>query len=476
MRTLRTNGMTRITLEELDTREVPAVTCTWLGTASTVWSEPDNWQFRQVPGPDDTAILSGTPANPPTIAADTNPVIYSIEMQASARFDLKIDGTLYVKTSAIQPTELHGFVGSGALRLDNTAAAVDHTWTSGYVKVPDVQVRDGGTVEVKSTFGQLGPDEFFGVCTWKVGAPVGGVETAGTLLLNGDHFVGFDHLQIGVQGEAQYLTGGTLTDVPLPPPQAWSPFDILNKGKFEIAEGQAVALTGGSYKQGLPAGDAPTTTFRPGTSLTIGGFAGASLAPTYSFDVEVGKIIAYETAGVSAKTDILLLDCTFDFYSPGVFTKNGGPEQRSTFTFSAKDGYMSKQTLIKNTQVKFIDWNPVGRYTSATLVGGRLDADGKVKLDGTSELVLRVDVGNNRMDTVFAATNSVTMNGNALKLTLDVRNSPGGQMMFAFNDFLWATALTCPDPPFGGGVTVTAGGWTPTITVHNNTLDLVMVR
>ena len=186
-------------------------------------------------------------------------------------------------------------------------------------------------------------------------------------------------------------------------------------------------------------------------------------------------MIAYESAGVAAKTDIRIQDATIEFYNMGVFTRAGGPEQTSALGLVARDGTVNKEILINNTPIKLLDWAdvPAGRYTTQTKEGGKLNAGGNVKLDGTTELVLRVNVGNHRMDTVFDATGSVTLTGNALKLTLDLRNT-AGQMMFMFPSFIWGTALTAPANPFGGGVS--APGWTPTITAHANSLDLVLMK
>ena len=82
------------------------------------------------------------------------------------------------------------------------------------MKVAKVTVSGGGVLNVRSTFGQLGPDA--GTAGyWDVGPGL----SAGTMQFNGDHFVGFDGLTVGTSGDLKYLVGGTLTDAPPPPPQ-----------------------------------------------------------------------------------------------------------------------------------------------------------------------------------------------------------------------------------------------------------------
>ena len=230
----RTNGNIRLVVEQLESREVPADRH-WLGTIDSDWHRAGNWLGDLAPGANDVAVLSGTPTNAPEIPFDTSATVANVILHQTATFDLTIYGTLVTKGSLIQPTRLRGFKGSGKLTLMDTAGVeYDHVWTRGFNKVKTVGV-EGGKLEVASTFGQLGPDAVVmgGSSDWKVGTS----DSAGAVELNGDHFVGFDWLII-VKGEVKYVTGGTLTDLPIPGSLTpWKAFGIENVDKFEIAEG-----------------------------------------------------------------------------------------------------------------------------------------------------------------------------------------------------------------------------------------------
>jgi hypothetical protein len=452
-------------LTQLEDRCQPAE-IKWLGGDTNLWRDHVNWEGGTRPGENDDAILTGSPTHAPRIEAGEDFTVKRVVLGQTATFSLQIDGTLNTKATLIQPWSVQGFWGIGTLTLTDTVGAEpDHVWHSGFVKVKTVEV-EGGVLQVRSTFGQVGPDEvFLGGSNWKVGTS----GSAGTVQLNGDHFVGFDSLTI-VKGEVKYVTSGTLTDLPLAGSgNPWKAFTIENVDKFEIAEGQAVALTGGRYLQ-----TSGTSTFQPGSSLSIAGFAGASNPPAYSFDMLSGKLIAFESAGITTRTDIRISDAIVDFYCPGVFTRNNGPEQTSQLGIVARDGTTNKDIQITNTPIKFLDWNPAGRYTSATQVGGKFNIGGHLKLDGTTELVLRVDLTTiPRMDRAFDATGPATLSGNALKLTLNLKNIPQQGNMFMFNDLLWCTALTAPNPPFAT-VSVSSPGWNATLTKDANSLDLVL--
>ena len=44
-----------------------------------------------------------------------------------------------------------------------------------------------------------------------------------------------------------------------------------------------------------------------------------------------------------------------------------------------------KGILIKDTAVKFADWNPAGRYTATTQMDAKLSVIGNLTLDGTTQ-------------------------------------------------------------------------------------------
>lgn len=317
---------------------------------------------------------------------------------------------------------------------------------------------------MRSTFGQLGPDEVgLAGSIWRVGD-----DSAGKMILKGSHFIGFDDLRIGEQGEVIYEVGGTLTDKPLLPPALWTSFYIANSGKFEIAEGQAVSLTGGWYEHGL---SASVTTFRPNSSLSIGRFDGSlGGAPDYSFSAQVGKIVAYERASISTTTDMKISDVELEFWNPGKFERAGVPGlQTSTLTLAAKDGMMAKNVLIENTKVKFLDWNPEGRYTSTTQVDAQIVVDGKIELKGTTELHMRVNVSQLTSDriAVMNPAGSATLTGNQLSLKLKLKNLPAPAVPgpYPIPEVITAPSIIAPPAPadpFGGGTSLidAPAGWT----------------
>jgi hypothetical protein len=373
-------------------------------------------------------------------------------------------------------------VGSGTLTLLKTAETpMDGVWVTGYVKVKDVEVLGGARLEVRSTFGQLGPDLTGGGVTasWVIGGQWGSEpDASGTLYLNGSHFVGFDQLTIQRQGYFLCTTGGWLRDVSLENeggPNGNS-YLIENHNHFEVAEDQALTLAGGWYKQTIYLDSSPVSVFAPNGGLSVTNFSGiAGAPPAYSIDILGGNLVAYEIASLGAAADILVQDAEIDFFSPGQFVRNNGPAQTSTLTFTAKDGNTNKLTDIKNTLVKFLDWNPAGRYTSATQLDGKLRVDGNLKLEGATSLSLRMDVGGLTADKIEGANPASTINldGDALSLTADLRNVPARMGMFSMN-FLSAPNVTYTNGAdtdrFGGGVHLT--GDTTGITLPN---DFIMM-
>jgi hypothetical protein len=469
-----------------DPRRTPPAVIEWTGAASSAWENEFNWSMQAAPTAADTAVLAGTRPNAPVIAAGQEVLIDSIHLLDAATFGLTIDGTLIARGSLIRPKVPYGFVGSGTLRLGNAAAAVDHVWHSGYVKVKTVEVQDGGVLEVGSECGQLGPDAGSqGDSTWVVGAKAGGVATAGTLLLKGDHLIGFNELRIGNQGEVKYHVGGTLMYVPPASPQkAWRPFAIINANKFEIAEGQAVLLTGGYYEQVKAAAAEPTATFRPGSSLAFGRFEGSTGAPAYAFDVRSGKVVAFEKSAeiqpaVRATTDIRIKDATLEFHNPGTFRRVGVSEQMSELLLTARDGMTAKTVLIENTPVKFLDWDPPGRYTASTQVNARLSVDGILELKGTPELHLRVNIGGLSSDEVLVLNpaGQTKLAGNSTKLKLHLKNLADRTGEFAIPMLLAGPSLEVPTTPFGGGtwlVNPPAGWWSGPATIDGNKIRVVI--
>jgi hypothetical protein len=303
-----------------------------------------------VPADGDTALLGATDGQAPTIAAGkTTAELANIQIQSSCNYDLTINGTLISHGSLVQPNTTHGMVGSGTLVLLKTSqATIDDVWVSGYVKTKDVEVLGGARLEVRSTFGQLGPDSTgAGVNSiWEIGGQWGSEpDASGTLYLNGSHFVGFDELHVEKQGYFLCTTGGMLSDVSLQDeggPEG-DQFLIVNLNHFEVAEDQTLTLAGGSYCQTVEDSSSPVSVFAPNSGLSVRNFAGiADGPPAYSIEILGGGLTAYEMASLGAATDILVSDATINFYSPGQFSRNNGPVQTSTLNFRAKDGNTNK--------------------------------------------------------------------------------------------------------------------------------------
>jgi hypothetical protein len=416
-----------------------------------------------VPGTGDTVTLSGNVDNAPKISFGDSETVANVKMVPGCGYDLTVEGNLYTYGSLMNTGSDHGIVGSGTMQLFNTPAAdLDGVWISGYVEVASFSVKEGAVLDVESTFGQLGPDSTDGTSSWNVGGVSNGSETAGTLQLNGSHYVGFDQLTIRKEGVLLCTTSGWLRDVGLKDGGIeGNTFLIENRNHFEVAESQELTLAGGWYKQTIDGGSSPVSVFAPNSGLSIRNFAGVlDGPPDYSIDILGGAVTAYETVSLAAATDILVQDAEVDFFSPGQFARNNGPAQTSTLTFSAKDANTNKLTDIKNTLVKFIDWNPASRYTSATQRDGKLSADGNLKLEEATSLSLRMDVGGLTADKIEDAnpSSTVTLDGNSLSLTAKIENVPAQMGMFSMN-FLSAPNVVyingADANPFGGGVTLT---------------------
>jgi hypothetical protein len=316
-----------------------------------------------------------------------------------------------------------------------------------------------------------------------IGASVAGTVTAGTLLHAGNQAVGFDQLIIGTQGEMVHSGVGSLQDVKYdaPPPFApWTPFVVENHGKVEILSQGTLGLFGGIYRQlATVSVESPITILWTETGLFTMRFATATFTPDYSIDVLAGKVVAYETATIGAKTDIRIKDATIEFYNPGVFERGGIAGQLSTLGFTAKEEMAVKNVLIENTPIKFLDWNPVGRYTNTTQVNAKLNVDGKLELAGTTELHSRVNVLGRSADSVSVINPSglVKLSGNQLKLKLRLKNLPDLPGMYGIPGLLSGPAMDAPATPFGGGTTLVdpPAGYSVSAAARMGTMILVTV-
>jgi hypothetical protein len=450
----------RLTVERLHDRVVPAAEISWTGAQSSDWSEGRNWEGMVKPGTGDTAVFGGaTIKNAPKIDLGLTDTVGGIKMKAGCGYDLDIEGILSTYGSNINTETDHGIVGTGTLHIIQTTSAV---WITGNVKVAKFSITEGGVLEVRGTFGQLGPDSSDGSSSWNVGGVFNGNETAGTLQLNGDHYAGFDQLTIRKEGVFLCTTSGWLRDAGLKEGGiGGNTFLIENRNHFEVAEGQELTLAGGWYKQTIDNGSSPVSVFAPNSGLSVRNFAGVlDGPPDYSIDILGGAVTAYEIASLGAATDILVQDAEIDFFSPGQFSRNNGPAQTSTLTIAAKDANTNKLADIKNTLVKFIDWNPAGRYTSATQRDGKLSVDGNLKLEEATSLTLRMDVGGLTADKIEGVNpaSTITLDGNGLSLTAKLENVPGQMGMFPMT-FLSAPTVAhtngADTNPFGGGIALT---------------------
>jgi hypothetical protein len=468
-------------LFRFEARIVPDAT--WTGMTDTDWTTPTNWNPNGVPGNQDVVTFSGTTLNPPVVKVGTNAEAFQIKMAADCAYNLTVNGALttwYSKIGDVGFNAVHGIVGDGTLNLDCDGTAFNHDWISGYVKVRNANIQNGATVQVRSNITQLGPDDAGeNGSLWVVGAFAGDSLTAGALFLEGGlHKAGFDKLLINKDGLLKSSGSGTgLLDVGYgPAPNApWTPFVVENHGNVEVAEDGGLALWGGTYLQISDVSlESPVTTLQARSSLSTATFVNATATPDYAIDVRAGKLIAFVDVEVRTTTNIRVENAVIDFYSPGVYSRNGFDGMVSDFRFTAKDGMTAKNVLIEDTPVSFLDWTPDPSYSNMTQMNGRISVDGKIELAGTTELKLRLNVGGLSGDSIVVINpaGSATLTGNNLKLTVRLKNLPVWPGMFSIQYLISAPALNAPNPPFGGGTTVAnpPAGWsyTPAYTVGNS--------
>lgn len=477
-------------LEGLEPRVVPAE-ISWTGNTDKDWSKGTNWDGNQAPRADDIAVFTGNTANAPEISAlMLKPVeVLDVRMENTCAYDLTVNGTLVTKGSKLQAMG-HGIVGTGSLQLYTQVAGITfHDWDQGFVRVAKVTIGRDADVHVSSTFGDLGAG---GLQNLFVGldpappAPPAEPDHRGTLEISGSHKFGFLGLFVSPWGRVDVVGDTTLSDSDKANgAPAWNAFPVGNTGRFTVAEDADLTLDGGYYTQVQITEERPAVTaFGRNSGLTMTAFGGDPAPPALAFDIEGGTLEAFEHAGIRAPTDMWVKNSRVDFYSPGVFSLPGGGQQTSTLQFDP--GWPSpepKEVRFENTLIQFHNYDPAGRYASATLAGGQVLSSGNMRLTGSTELWLRADGQAAQMDGLHAAIGTMTLSGDGLMLTVDVRHPPD-PMQFPgmppswpqmyFQGFLSAMTLASPTNPFGGGVTILLPGWAPTFskTLSNLSLSL----